>query len=86
MEGAVIVGSILLAVGIEAWWDGNHDREQEAARLGSVSADIRLNLDSLKTWRDTLNFAQNRSNAHLQLTALRAHRFHGPGLQKSPFS
>ena len=28
VEGAVIVASILLAFGIEAWWDGVQEREE----------------------------------------------------------
>ncbi len=30
LEGAVIVGSILLAFGIQAWWDETQERQGEA--------------------------------------------------------
>ena len=35
VEGAVIVGSILLAFGIDAWWDGKQARIEEGVYLNS---------------------------------------------------
>ncbi len=36
VEGVVIVGSILLAFGIEAWWEGRQDRLEEREKLVRV--------------------------------------------------
>ena len=40
VEGVVIVGSILLAFGIEAWWDGSQDRGVEEAHLVALDSDL----------------------------------------------
>ena len=39
-EGVVIVGSILLAFGIQALWDGRVDRREEAESLQALHADF----------------------------------------------
>ena len=43
VEGAVIVGSILLAFGIEAWWDGAQDRVAERDILSGLLIDFQEN-------------------------------------------
>ncbi len=40
VEGAVIVGSILLAFGLQAWWDGVQEREEEQRVLVGLEADF----------------------------------------------
>ena len=35
-EGVVIVASILLAFGIDAWWEGRREREQEEGVLTTI--------------------------------------------------
>ena len=40
VEGVVIVGSILLAFGIDAAWEGVHEREDERASLELLSRDL----------------------------------------------
>jgi hypothetical protein len=40
VEGVVIVGSILLAFGIQAWWDERQDRLEEQRLLANVHADF----------------------------------------------
>ena len=42
-EGAVIVVSILLAFGIEAWWDGQQDRDAERRILQTLETEFREN-------------------------------------------
>ncbi|MDT8342011.1 MAG: hypothetical protein RQ751_10910 [Longimicrobiales bacterium] len=40
VEGAVIVGSILLAFGIDAWWDATRDRSRELGYLRALAAEF----------------------------------------------
>ncbi len=60
VEGAVIVLSILLAFGIQAWWDGFQEREEEREVLIGLEAefvDLQARLQSLT--------ATNRRRAEL---------------------
>ncbi len=41
VEGVVIVVSILLAFGLQAWWDGRQEREEQEAYLTAVSGELR---------------------------------------------
>ncbi len=50
-EGGVIVGSILLAFGIDAWWDSRGDAVQERALVTALAQDFR-------TARERFNEAQ----------------------------
>jgi hypothetical protein len=47
VEGVVIVGSILLAFGIEAWWEGRQERVEEQEVLLSLEADLRRTATAL---------------------------------------
>jgi hypothetical protein len=47
VEGVVIVGSILLAFGIEALWSERLERRDERAAIAQLSADFRSNADRL---------------------------------------
>ncbi len=53
VEGVVIVGSILLAFGIEAWWDGVQEREEEQILLADFVEEFEAN-------RTSLDFTTNR--------------------------
>ena len=53
VQGAVIVGSILLAFAIDAAWDVRQDRVQEAAYLGGILVDLRSDSTDLVDRRDT---------------------------------
>ena len=44
LEGLVIVSSILLAFGIDAWWEDVKDGRSEAAYLSRLEADLRVDL------------------------------------------
>src|SRR5688572_2711899 len=46
VEGVVIVGSILLAFAIDAWWDGRQDRAQEHTYLRLLVTDMQQTLDN----------------------------------------
>lgn len=43
LEGAVIVLSILLAFGIDAWWDGTQDRKAERIALAALRTEFEAN-------------------------------------------
>ena len=43
IESFVIVGSILLAFAIDAWWDSRSDRIRERALLSSIKTDMEAN-------------------------------------------
>ena len=40
LEGVVIVGSILLAFGVDAWWDGLQERASERDYLSRIATDL----------------------------------------------
>ncbi len=40
VEGVVIVGSILLAFGLQAWWDERDERRAERIYLEQLRADL----------------------------------------------
>jgi len=46
-EGVAIVVSILLAFGIQAWWDGVQEREEEQALLAGLLAEFETNVEQL---------------------------------------
>lgn len=47
-EGAVIVASILLAFGIDAWWDGTKERREESLVLDALRVEFQQNVGSLR--------------------------------------
>ena len=47
VEGAVIVGSILLAFGIQAWWDESQERVEERQALESLAREFASAADVL---------------------------------------
>jgi hypothetical protein len=53
-EGSVIVISILLAFGIDAWWDERQERRQEAEYLTAFLDEIDRNLSALRGNRHVL--------------------------------
>jgi hypothetical protein len=50
-EGVVIVASILLAFGIDAWWDARNERIQERALLAALAGDSYATKDALRHTR-----------------------------------
>ena len=51
VEGVVIVGSILLAFGIDAWWEGRQEREEELGVLTGLDAELTDAVAHLTDWR-----------------------------------
>ena len=47
VEGVVIVGSILLAFGIDAWWDDRANLEETRGNLEAVRIELQENLNRL---------------------------------------
>ena len=67
LEGVVIVASILLAFGIEAWWSRAQEREEETRLLGAVLEDARANLGILEENRAYHAAVLNSARRILQL-------------------
>lgn len=49
-EGGVIVGSILLAFAVDAWWDGRRDDAETQEQLEAVAAELGGNIEILKQY------------------------------------
>lgn len=47
VEGVVIVGSILLAFGLQAWWEGKEEAKNERQQIAALAADFSQNIDLL---------------------------------------
>lgn len=82
-EGVVIVGSILLAFGIDAAWDGMQERSEETRLLASLAEDFRTSrleaesvishyeeTDRLLSRLQSLSDAELRSDAPDSITAM----------------
>jgi len=48
VEGVVIVGSILLAFGLQAWWEGKQEREEERESLDALAHDFEAATDAIE--------------------------------------
>ena len=62
VEGVVIVGSILLAFGIEAWWDGVQERVEERQALEALARDFESaaeEIDQVALVMDSVTIAAN---------------------------
>ena len=64
VEGVVIVGSILMAFGIEAWWDGAQERAEEAQLLASLAEEFRANVDLTPEGHRSVCLEPSRPLAH----------------------
>ena len=62
VEGVVIVGSILLAFGVQAWWDEWQDHAFEQEALARLKVEFAENLNRLPS-RDGLGRGANRTSA-----------------------
>ena len=63
VDGAVIVGSILLAFAIDAWWDGRKDDARGEVYLAMLAADVRQTLQNNATFggrADSIDWAGAR--------------------------
>ena len=55
LEGVVIITSILLAFGIDAWWERVTDNRTEADYLSRLEADLRVDVEKWETDGPTLS-------------------------------
>jgi len=62
-EGLAIVVSILLAFGIQAWWENRQDRSLEQQYLGRLSADLELGRAQLESQLERLGNAYEAARA-----------------------
>jgi len=67
-EGVVIVASILLAFGIDAWWDQRQEDDRIQATLSSVAAEIAANESELRRAIDGNEESMQRLLAFLLAT------------------
>jgi len=67
IEGVLIVASILLAFGIQAWWDERGDREIEHSLLVELQAEFEANRASLQSTADAYRRTREAAEA---LTAI----------------
>ncbi len=79
VEGVVIVGSILLAFGIQAWWDGQQERADETQILVSLRDELRENQERLEGSAAFSGALQEAAYIVLQSAS-------EPGLELSPDS
>jgi hypothetical protein len=52
LEGVVIVGSILLAFAIQAWWDNSQEAEEALRLLISIQSENRQNIERIELHED----------------------------------
>jgi len=52
VQAAVIIGSILMAFGIEAWWDDQQEAAHRTALLEDLQAEVVFNQEALESTLD----------------------------------
>ncbi len=67
VEGVVIVGSILLAFGIQAWWDGVQEGEEVRQDLVSVSLELMENRERIMFHVDLMDRMASAGEAVVEL-------------------
>ena len=60
VEGVVIVGSILLAFGLQAWWDERGERQTELTILGELHTALSADLELLELRLDRFRRIESR--------------------------
>jgi hypothetical protein len=70
VEGVVIVGSILLAFGIDAWWDGEQDRRAASEYVVRLTSDLQ---EDISRWQEqSVNNARKQESLARVLEWVRA--------------
>ena len=65
VEGVVIVGSILLAFGLQAWWEGLQDRQTEQSILGELHTALSSDFDLVQSRLDRYRRIESRTEVLL---------------------
>jgi hypothetical protein len=68
VEAAAIVGSILLAFAIDAWWQDREERGEEQVLLEALHAEFRANEEFLASFSDSVTAASQGIGAVSQMT------------------
>ena len=66
VEGVVIVGSILMAFGIDAWWDGVQEREEEERILAALEDALASGYREFAAIDTSSHFAALRTDPRFQ--------------------
>ena len=69
IEAAAIVGSILLAFAIDAWWEDSQSEQQEAQILEALLEDLVTKRDRLESQRTRISKIRASANSLLQASA-----------------
>ena len=69
VEAAAIVGSILLAFAIDAWWEDSQSEQQEAQILEALLEDLVTKRDRLESQRTRISKIRASANSLLQASA-----------------
>ena len=69
IEGVVIVASILLAFGIQAWWERLGDAQQREAILAGLASDFALAATDLERVMEAQRFSYAATEKLVQLTS-----------------
>jgi len=67
VEGAVIVASILLALSLDAWWQGRVDHADEIESLRLLDRDLSSTLAQLASFDDRVAAGVDSTNAVLAI-------------------
>ena len=67
VEGVVIVGSILLAFGLQAWWDGVQERIEEREIIERLISDVRADVQNIERG---LSFLPRKEEGLLRVDSL----------------
>lgn len=79
-EGAVILVSILLAFGIDAWWDAAQDREEERQALEALADDFESAAQAVDDYRLVMDSIALAANIILRWTGPDADSRHADSL------
>jgi len=80
IEGVVIVGSILLAFGIQAWWDESQEREEERQALEALARDFESAAESMDAYLLAMDSVAIAANTILGWTGPNADSRHADSL------
>ena len=59
IEAVAVVGSILLAFAIDAWWQERQEREEETEQLSRLHAEFMVNIKRLDEYKDRHQIRQH---------------------------